>query len=103
MLSPQSSHRALEQETRERATVLQTEFENFVHADAQSVQNAKKGTLRGGAGLGSYTASSQEGALLVFSLFRRACFRPRKLACVFKENNGGTIYLFIYLFCSSEL
>ncbi|XP_075881610.1 ATP-dependent DNA helicase DDX31 isoform X2 [Nelusetta ayraudi] len=37
-----SSHRALEQETRERATVLQTDFENFVHADAQSVQNAKK-------------------------------------------------------------
>lgn len=41
----QSSHRALEQETRERATVLQTEFENFVHADPQSVQKAKKGTL----------------------------------------------------------
>ncbi|XP_041642362.1 probable ATP-dependent RNA helicase DDX31 [Cheilinus undulatus] len=37
-----SSSKALEQETRERATVLQTEFENFVHADAQSVQNAKK-------------------------------------------------------------
>lgn len=96
MLSPQSSHRALEQETRERATVLQTEFENFVHADAQSVQNAKKGTLRGGAGLGSYTASSQEGAL-VCSLFRRACFRPRKLACVFKKNNGGTIFFFFLL------
>lgn len=47
---PQSSHRALEQETRERATVLQTDFENFVHADAQSVQNAKKGTSEvGGA------------------------------------------------------
>ncbi|KAI4789182.1 hypothetical protein KUCAC02_035398, partial [Chaenocephalus aceratus] len=30
------------QETRERATVLQTEFENFVHSDAQSLQNAKK-------------------------------------------------------------
>ncbi|XP_034727903.1 probable ATP-dependent RNA helicase DDX31 isoform X2 [Etheostoma cragini] len=37
-----SSSKALEQETRERATVLQTEFENFVHSDAQSVQNAKK-------------------------------------------------------------
>ncbi|XP_033476353.1 ATP-dependent DNA helicase DDX31 [Epinephelus lanceolatus] len=38
----ETSSRALEQETRERATVLQTEFENFVHSDAQSVQNAKK-------------------------------------------------------------
>ncbi|XP_078106533.1 LOW QUALITY PROTEIN: ATP-dependent DNA helicase DDX31 [Sander vitreus] len=37
-----SSSKALEQETRERATVLQTEFENFVHSDAQSVQKAKK-------------------------------------------------------------
>ncbi|KAM8761396.1 ATP-dependent DNA helicase DDX31 isoform 2-T4 [Acanthopagrus schlegelii] len=37
-----SSSRALEQETRERATVLQTEFENFVHSDIQSVQTAKK-------------------------------------------------------------
>uniref|UniRef100_A0A8C4DMI8 ATP-dependent RNA helicase n=1 Tax=Dicentrarchus labrax TaxID=13489 RepID=A0A8C4DMI8_DICLA len=37
-----TSSRALEQETRERATVLQTEFENFVHADVQSVQAAKK-------------------------------------------------------------
>ncbi|XP_077942632.1 ATP-dependent DNA helicase DDX31 isoform X3 [Gasterosteus aculeatus] len=37
----QSSSKALEQETRERATVLQTEFENFVHADHQSVQRAK--------------------------------------------------------------
>ncbi|XP_074527466.1 ATP-dependent DNA helicase DDX31 [Halichoeres trimaculatus] len=37
-----SSSKALEQETRERATVLQTEFENFVHADAQSVKSAKK-------------------------------------------------------------
>ncbi|KAF0022510.1 hypothetical protein F2P81_025136 [Scophthalmus maximus] len=40
-VSPTSS-RALEQEIRERATVLQTNFENFVHADAQSLQNAKK-------------------------------------------------------------
>uniref|UniRef100_A0A671TPT9 ATP-dependent RNA helicase n=1 Tax=Sparus aurata TaxID=8175 RepID=A0A671TPT9_SPAAU len=38
----QSSSRALEQETRERATVLQTEFENFVHSDVQSVHTAKK-------------------------------------------------------------
>ncbi|XP_073322787.1 ATP-dependent DNA helicase DDX31 [Pagrus major] len=37
-----SSSRALEQETRERATVLQTEFENFVHSDVQTVQMAKK-------------------------------------------------------------
>uniref|UniRef100_A0A3B4UBT6 ATP-dependent RNA helicase n=1 Tax=Seriola dumerili TaxID=41447 RepID=A0A3B4UBT6_SERDU len=37
-----SSSRALEQEIRERATVLQTEFENFVHSDASSVQSAKK-------------------------------------------------------------
>jgi len=39
----QASSKALEQETRERATVLQTEFENFVHLDAESVQNAKRG------------------------------------------------------------
>uniref|UniRef100_UPI0037E960E5 ATP-dependent DNA helicase DDX31 n=1 Tax=Semicossyphus pulcher TaxID=241346 RepID=UPI0037E960E5 len=37
-----SSSKALEQETRERATVLQTEFENFVHSDSESVQSAKK-------------------------------------------------------------
>ncbi|KAM7415496.1 hypothetical protein PAMA_017822 [Pampus argenteus] len=37
-----NSSRALEQETRERATVLQTEFENFVHSDKQHVQTAKK-------------------------------------------------------------
>ncbi|KAF6721056.1 putative ATP-dependent RNA helicase DDX31 [Oryzias melastigma] len=37
-----SSSKALEQEVRERATVLQTEFENCVHADAQSLQAAKK-------------------------------------------------------------
>lgn len=41
--SCQSSSKALEQEVRERATVLQTEFENFVHADARSLQAAKKG------------------------------------------------------------
>uniref|UniRef100_A0A4W6FN65 ATP-dependent RNA helicase n=1 Tax=Lates calcarifer TaxID=8187 RepID=A0A4W6FN65_LATCA len=38
----QSSSKALEQEIRERATVLQTEFENFVHSDPESVQAAKK-------------------------------------------------------------
>uniref|UniRef100_A0A8C7ZCV5 ATP-dependent RNA helicase n=1 Tax=Oryzias sinensis TaxID=183150 RepID=A0A8C7ZCV5_9TELE len=37
-----TSSKALEQEVRERATVLQTEFENFVHSDAQSLQAAKK-------------------------------------------------------------
>lgn len=37
-----SSSKALEQEVRERATVLQTEFENFVHSDSQSLQAAKK-------------------------------------------------------------
>ncbi|XP_030579449.1 probable ATP-dependent RNA helicase DDX31 [Archocentrus centrarchus] len=37
-----SSFKALEQEVRERATVLQTEFENFVHSDSQSLQAAKK-------------------------------------------------------------
>ncbi|XP_076587685.1 ATP-dependent DNA helicase DDX31 isoform X2 [Chaetodon auriga] len=35
------SSKALEQETRERATVLQTEFENLVHSDVQLVQSAK--------------------------------------------------------------
>jgi len=42
-VSHQSSSKALEQEVRERATVLQTEFENSVHSDAQSLQAAKKG------------------------------------------------------------
>lgn len=41
----QTSSKALEQEVRERATVLQTEFENFVHSDAQSLQAAKKGEV----------------------------------------------------------
>ncbi|TNM89834.1 hypothetical protein fugu_004068 [Takifugu bimaculatus] len=36
-----SSSRALEQETRERATVLQTEFETFVHSDVVSVHAAR--------------------------------------------------------------
>uniref|UniRef100_A0A3Q3XL03 ATP-dependent RNA helicase n=1 Tax=Mola mola TaxID=94237 RepID=A0A3Q3XL03_MOLML len=34
-------HSEVTQETRERATVLQTEFENFVHSDVRSVQTAK--------------------------------------------------------------
>ncbi|CAN9512884.1 unnamed protein product [Ophioblennius macclurei] len=37
-----SSSRALEQDIRERATVLQTEFENFVHSNATTLQAAKK-------------------------------------------------------------
>ncbi|XP_013878253.1 probable ATP-dependent RNA helicase DDX31 [Austrofundulus limnaeus] len=37
----QSSSKALEQEVRERATVLQTEFETFVHSSATSLQAAK--------------------------------------------------------------
>ncbi|KAM9858331.1 ATP-dependent DNA helicase DDX31 isoform 2-T2 [Aulostomus maculatus] len=37
-----SSSRALEQETRERATVLQTQFENYVHSSAETLQTAKK-------------------------------------------------------------
>ncbi|XP_077378802.1 ATP-dependent DNA helicase DDX31 isoform X2 [Festucalex cinctus] len=46
----QTSASALEQETRERATVLQTHFENFVHADGAVLRNAKKA-------LGSYLRS----------------------------------------------
>ncbi|KAM4579183.1 ATP-dependent DNA helicase DDX31 isoform 1-T1 [Fundulus diaphanus] len=38
----QTSSQALQQDIRERATVLQTTLENFVHADAQSLQAAKK-------------------------------------------------------------
>ncbi|XP_061749749.1 probable ATP-dependent RNA helicase DDX31 isoform X2 [Nerophis ophidion] len=37
-----TSTKACEQEMRERATVLQTHFENFVHANATSLRNAKK-------------------------------------------------------------
>lgn len=37
----QTSSRALEQETRERATVLQTQFEDFVHAGVGSVRAAR--------------------------------------------------------------
>ncbi|XP_022078405.2 probable ATP-dependent RNA helicase DDX31 isoform X1 [Acanthochromis polyacanthus] len=37
-----SSSSALQQDIRERATVLQTDFENFVHSDAESLQAAKK-------------------------------------------------------------
>uniref|UniRef100_A0A672G3P2 ATP-dependent RNA helicase n=1 Tax=Salarias fasciatus TaxID=181472 RepID=A0A672G3P2_SALFA len=39
---PQSSSKALEQDVRERATVLQTEFENFVHSNAATLQKAKR-------------------------------------------------------------
>ncbi|XP_077416890.1 ATP-dependent DNA helicase DDX31 isoform X1 [Vanacampus margaritifer] len=46
----QTSAGALEQEKRERATVLQTHFENFVHADGAVLRNAKKA-------LGSYLRS----------------------------------------------
>ncbi|XP_038131236.1 probable ATP-dependent RNA helicase DDX31 [Cyprinodon tularosa] len=38
----QTSSAALQQDVRERATVLQTELENFVHSDTQSLQAAKK-------------------------------------------------------------
>uniref|UniRef100_A0AAY4EMX0 ATP-dependent RNA helicase n=1 Tax=Denticeps clupeoides TaxID=299321 RepID=A0AAY4EMX0_9TELE len=38
----QKSAQALEQELRERATVLQSDFENVVHASEDSVQTAKK-------------------------------------------------------------
>ncbi|XP_029942868.1 probable ATP-dependent RNA helicase DDX31, partial [Salarias fasciatus] len=37
-----SSSKALEQDVRERATVLQTEFENFVHSNAATLQKAKR-------------------------------------------------------------
>ncbi|XP_061880121.1 probable ATP-dependent RNA helicase DDX31 isoform X2 [Entelurus aequoreus] len=37
-----TSTKARDQDMRERATVLQTHFENFVHANATSLQNAKK-------------------------------------------------------------
>uniref|UniRef100_A0AAV2MPL4 ATP-dependent RNA helicase n=1 Tax=Knipowitschia caucasica TaxID=637954 RepID=A0AAV2MPL4_KNICA len=38
----QTSEKAREQEIKERATVLQTEFENFVHSDPQRISGAKK-------------------------------------------------------------
>ncbi|XP_055017956.1 probable ATP-dependent RNA helicase DDX31 [Boleophthalmus pectinirostris] len=38
----QSSEKAREQEIRERATVLQTEFENFVHSDPERLSAAKR-------------------------------------------------------------
>lgn len=43
-MCPQTSPRALQQDIRERATVLQTQLEDFVHSDARWVQAAKKGT-----------------------------------------------------------
>ncbi|KAK0136790.1 putative ATP-dependent RNA helicase DDX31 [Merluccius polli] len=48
-----TSSSALQQEVRERATVLQTEFENVVHADKETVQAAKKALQ---SFLRSYTA-----------------------------------------------
>lgn len=39
----QRSGAAFEQEVRERATVLQTDFENYVHANNESLQRAKSG------------------------------------------------------------
>lgn len=39
----QGSGAAFEQEVRERATVLQTDFENYVHANNESLQTAKSG------------------------------------------------------------
>lgn len=47
LLSVQKSASAREQDMRERATVLQTDFENYVHGSAESVQAAKKGDLVG--------------------------------------------------------
>lgn len=46
LLCFQKSAGAREQDMRERATVLQTEFENYVHGSAESVQAAKKGASR---------------------------------------------------------
>lgn len=43
LLSVQKSAGAREQDLRERATVLQTDFENYVHGSAETVQAAKKG------------------------------------------------------------
>lgn len=43
LLSVQKSAAAREQELRVRATVLQTDFENYVHGSAETVQAAKKG------------------------------------------------------------
>uniref|UniRef100_A0A8C5CAS5 ATP-dependent RNA helicase n=1 Tax=Gadus morhua TaxID=8049 RepID=A0A8C5CAS5_GADMO len=48
-----SSSSALQQEVRERATVLQTEFENAVHANQETLQGAKKALQ---SFLRSYTA-----------------------------------------------
>ncbi len=42
-MTVQRSAAAFEQEVRERATVLQTDFENYVHANNESLQTAKSG------------------------------------------------------------
>lgn len=42
-MTVQRSAAAFEQEVRERATVLQTDFENYVHANNGSLQTAKSG------------------------------------------------------------
>lgn len=42
----QRSAAAFEQEVRERATVLQTDFENYVHDNKESLQSAKRGKMK---------------------------------------------------------
>ncbi|MGH0153915.1 UNVERIFIED_CONTAM: hypothetical protein FKN15_061894 [Acipenser sinensis] len=51
------SHGAVQQEVRERATVLQTEFENFVHSCEENVQAAKKALQSFVRGYTTYPAS----------------------------------------------
>ncbi|KAK6470902.1 putative ATP-dependent RNA helicase DDX31 [Huso huso] len=51
------SHGAVQQEVRERATVLQTEFENFVHSCEENVQAAKKALQSFVRGYATYPAS----------------------------------------------
>ncbi|MGH0156800.1 UNVERIFIED_CONTAM: hypothetical protein FKN15_032473 [Acipenser sinensis] len=53
----QKSHGAVQQELRERATVLQTEFENFVHSCEENVQAAKKALQSFVRGYATYPAS----------------------------------------------
>lgn len=45
-MTAQRSAAAFEQEVRERATVLQTDFENYVHANKESLQTAKSGKMK---------------------------------------------------------
>lgn len=49
----QSSEKAWQQEIKERATVLQTEFENFVHSDSERLSVAKRALQ---SFLGAYTS-----------------------------------------------